>query len=220
MHSRIATIDDLEFEILELSEAQGDENLPCMPNQRSALHDDGGLTAGAVKSCCVLKTHWGTIQNWLTSRSAAAQPIGYFVLGTCCRLRTLPAQRRGNHLASVLAALRSLGYAVEWRTVRMSSRQHQTFFVAYHQSTRLHNRLSGRSLVSPRGLLVSDGVIPKAIPVRAVHCDMIESFTLGHGFADADYEYAPGARGASRFANAGYSWGHVWTAEVRGDEAQ
>ncbi|MCB0790939.1 MAG: DNA (cytosine-5-)-methyltransferase [Flavobacteriales bacterium] len=80
---------------------------------------------------------WWQIHRIL--RDAGTRP-GYLLLENVDRLLGSPATQRGRDLAVMLASLRDLGYAVEWRVINaadygMPQRRRRVFIMGYHRST-------------------------------------------------------------------------------------
>ncbi|SFU26319.1 DNA-methyltransferase (dcm) [Paraburkholderia aspalathi] len=109
-----------------------------------------------------------SITKLLEQRSADGEPVPYLVLENVDRLLSSPASSRGRDFAVVLAALSSLGYAVEWRVVNAADfgfpqRRRRVFIVAYHATTTLHGRIKAAAN-RQHGEWHSEGVLNAALP--------------------------------------------------------
>ncbi len=90
---------------------------------------------------------WWSIAKLLRQRVDDGAPIKYLVLENVDRILSSPASCRGRDFAVILATLRSLGYAAEWRVINAADYGHpqkrrRTFIVGYHESTNIYQGLN------------------------------------------------------------------------------
>ncbi len=86
---------------------------------------------------------WWSIHRILSEKK---NPPKYLFLENVDRLLKSPSNQRGRDFAIMLKSLDELGYAVEWRIINaadygMPQRRRRIFFLGYHKSTPIYNRL-------------------------------------------------------------------------------
>lgn len=167
-----------------------------------------------------------SITKLLEQRAADSEPVPYLILENVDRLLSSPAPSRGRDFAVVLAALRSLGYAVEWRVVNAADygfpqRRRRVFIVAYHETTALYGR-SKAAARRQRGEWHSEGVLNAALP--GLLTNELDAYAPGLAVQSDPFSeqlrYRPLSNGRTRFASAGFMCeGEVWTCKVRAEDA-
>lgn len=95
----------------------------------------------------------------------------YLFLENVDRLLKSPAKQRGRDFAVMLQSLNELGYAVEWRVINaaeygMPQRRRRIFFIGYHKSTEIYNRLEKSNKID---WLTEEGTIANAFPVVKIN---------------------------------------------------
>jgi DNA (cytosine-5)-methyltransferase 1 len=166
-----------------------------------------------------------SITKLLEQRAADGEPVPYLILENVDRLLSSPASSRGKDFAVVLAALSSLGYAVEWRVVNAADfgfpqRRRRVFIVAYHETTALYGRMKAAAR-RHSGEWHSEGVFNAALPGQLT--DELDGYapalTVQSDPFSEQLGYRPLSNGKSRFANAGFMCeGEVWTCKVRAQD--
>lgn len=164
---------------------------------------------------------WWSIAELLLRRIADHAPVKYLILENVDRLLSSPATARGHDFFIILATLRELGYAVEWRVVNAADygfpqRRRRVFIVAYHESTSLYDGMSSAMDTSPDHW-VSSGVLPRALPAVPRHPEQAgqRRFTVMENPFEAQWTYEPPSGRKSPFANAGFAiGGQVYTTQV------
>lgn len=95
----------------------------------------------------------------------------YLLLENVDRLLQSPSHQRGRDFAIMLASLNNLGYAVEWRVINaaeygMPQRRKRIFFLAYHKSTSLYQRIKTTEV--KEDWLDTDGIFAQTFPIQAL----------------------------------------------------
>ncbi|MFC6306391.1 DNA cytosine methyltransferase [Paraburkholderia dipogonis] len=90
---------------------------------------------------------WWSIAKLLRQRIDDGEPVKYLILENVDRILSSPASCRGRDFAVILATLRSLGYAAEWRVINAADyghaqRRRRAFIVCYHENTGIYENLS------------------------------------------------------------------------------
>lgn len=107
---------------------------------------------------------------WEIYRIVEAKKPKYLFLENVDRLLKSPSKQRGRDFAIMLASLSDLGYAVEWRVINaadygMPQRRRRVFILAYHNSTKAFEQISGTKNLPDWTL--KNGSFAKAFPVYA-----------------------------------------------------
>ncbi|MBP0902608.1 DNA cytosine methyltransferase [Mariniflexile gromovii] len=107
---------------------------------------------------------WWSIHKILENKKIKPK---YLFLENVDRLLKSPAKQRGRDFAVMLQSLNDLGYAVEWRVINaaeygMPQRRRRIFFIGYHKSTEVYNRLQKCNKIN---WLTKEGTIANAFPV-------------------------------------------------------
>lgn len=165
---------------------------------------------------------WWSIAKLLKQRLEDGAPIKYIVLENVDRILSSPASCRGRDFAVILATLRSLGYAAEWRVINAADyghpqRRRRIFIVGYHERTDTYKQLHA-SLRMTGTPWLSNSVLTSAFPCDAVNpLDAIEpALRLRADPFDEQLSYRPLSNGKTRFENCGLMFaGHVHTCRVR-----
>ncbi|WP_341318698.1 DNA (cytosine-5-)-methyltransferase [Paraburkholderia sp. IMGN_8] len=168
-----------------------------------------------------------SITKLLEQRFADGEPVPYLILENVDRLLSSPASSRGRDFAVVLAALGSLGYAVEWRVVNAAEygfpqRRRRVFIVAYHVTTALYGRTKAAA-TRQRGEWHSEGVLNAALPsVLSGELDgYAPALTVQSDPFGEQLGYRPLSNGKTRFANSGFMCdGQVWTCAARAQDIE
>lgn len=131
---------------------------PCQDySVATTLHNSKGL----IGKKGVL---WWSIHRILSEKENKPK---YLFLENVDRLLKSPSNQRGRDYAVMLKSLEQLGYAVEWRVINaadygMPQRRRRIFFLAYHESTPLYQRIQ---IEAGSNWLLHEGVLAKAFPV-------------------------------------------------------
>ncbi|TXC80594.1 DNA (cytosine-5-)-methyltransferase [Paraburkholderia azotifigens] len=165
---------------------------------------------------------WWSIAKLLKQRLDDGEPIKYVVLENVDRILSSPASCRGRDFAVILATLRSLGYAAEWRVINAADyghpqRRRRVFIVGYHESTGAYKHLHAILRMTDAPWL-SNSVLTSAFPCDAINpLDAIEpALSLRADPFDEQLSYRPLSNGKTRFENCGLMFaGHVHTCRVR-----
>jgi DNA (cytosine-5)-methyltransferase 1 len=150
---------------------------------------------------------------WEIERILRAQRPRHVFLENVDRLLKSPASQRGRDFAVMLACLAELGYLVEWRVVNAADygfpqRRRRVFIVG--ERLDLRTEPSG----DPVGLIASDGVLARALPVDA-GIDPLRGadFALDGDLVELSDQFGGGR--VSPFHDAGVMVeGKVWTRDV------
>lgn len=132
------------------------------------------------------------------------------------RLLNSPAKQRGRDFAIILSSLYGLGYAVEWRVVNaaeygMPQRRRRTYIVAYRNTTRLFDDISGQE--DKFSWLTDSGIMAKAFPCEPKD-GKTASFIVGEDIADVSENFNKGKK-ESPFKNSGLMCeGRVFTLDT------
>lgn len=131
---------------------------PCQDySVATTLHNSKGL----IGKKGVL---WWSIHRILSEKKNKPK---YLFLENVDRLLKSPSHQRGRDYAVMLKSLEQLGYAVEWRVINaadygMPQRRRRIFFLAYHESTPLYQRIQEEGYSD---WLLHEGTVAKAFPV-------------------------------------------------------
>lgn len=95
----------------------------------------------------------------------------YLLLENVDRLLKSPSNQRGRDFAVMLQSLNELGYAVEWRVINaaeygMPQRRRRVFFVGYHKSTEIHQKIKNSQ---KSDWLIQSGSFANGFPVVKPH---------------------------------------------------
>lgn len=163
---------------------------------------------------------WWSIHRLLEARIDAGSPVKYVMLENVDRLLSTPTNCRGRDFAVILAALQSLGYAVEWRVVNAADYGHaqkrrRVFIMAYHQSTALYAKLAAKVQQDASDWMLSCGVLASALPAQLKDGSDVRSFAVQADVYAAQETYTP-VKGRSQFAAGGVCLaGQVWTGDMQ-----
>ena len=139
----------------------------------------------------------------------------FILLENVDRLLKSPATQRGRDFAIMLRSLSLLGYRAEWRVVNAAhygfpQRRRRVFIVG---------QLTRERLDDPRGYLLNDGILARALPVEMLDIarsgrSSMEDFSLDKGLDEISETFGVGHK-RSMFCNAGVMDGtDVHTADV------
>jgi DNA (cytosine-5)-methyltransferase 1 len=169
---------------------------------------------------------WWSIAKLLKQRLDDGKPVKYLILENVDRILASPASCRGRDFAVILATLRSLGYAAEWRVINAADygypqKRRRTFIVGYHESTDIYKRMS--RAVSHVGTTDwhTASILSSAFPCDIANpLDAIEpALSLRADPFDEQLSYRPLSNGKSRFENCGLMLaGDVRTCKARSAE--
>ena len=135
----------------------------------------------------------------------------YLFLENVDRLLKSPASQRGRDFAVMLQSLHDLGYAVEWRVINaaeygMPQRRRRVFFLGYHKSTEIYNKLSKSN---KKNWINKEGVFAHAFPIHP--CDEIKNFKISGDLVKITKTFN-NKGGLSPFKNAGlFIKGKIYT---------
>lgn len=157
---------------------------------------------------------WWSIHRILSEKQHRPR---YLFLENVDRLLKSPSDQRGRDYAVMLKSLEQLGYAVEWRVINaadygMPQRRRRIFFLAYHESTPLYQRLE-KEVASD--WLLHTGTHAKAFPVSQT--DSFHEFRIEGDLVKVTNEFNT-AKKLSPFLNTGLMMkGKVTTANTTPD---
>jgi len=138
----------------------------------------------------------------------------YLFLENVDRLLKSPASQRGRDFAVMLKSLNDLGYAIEWRVVNageygMPQRRRRTFFIGYHKSTDVYERLSKSKKLD---WLLEKGTIANAFPIEKVN--KLEEFKIKGDLVEITNEFNKNGK-LSPFQNTGLLFnGKIYTTKT------
>ena len=150
---------------------------------------------------------------WQIMRLIKSQRPKMVFLENVDRLLKSPASQRGRDFAIMLASLSDAGYFVEWRVVNAAEygfpqRRKRVFIVAKN------NKFFTPPLEDDLSFLTKDGVMARALPVRDILTDNVQSVTLVGGLDELTQTFGVGDK-SSKFLTAGYMVGRsVTTSKV------
>ncbi|HVL80080.1 MAG TPA: DNA (cytosine-5-)-methyltransferase [Actinomycetota bacterium] len=150
---------------------------------------------------------------WEIHRFLALKRPRIVLLENVDRLLKSPASQRGRDFAVMLACLSDLGYVVEWRVVNAAEygfpqRRRRVFVCA-----RLASSVAG----SGDRLILSDGVLARAFPVRPEEWVGGPALSIDGDVYELSETFGRGLR-HTPFRSAGAVWDRkVWTMDVRPD---
>ncbi len=143
----------------------------------------------------------------------------YLFLENVDRLLKSPAKQRGRDFAIMLQSLNQLGYAVEWRVINaadygMPQRRRRVFFLAYHQSTALWQRMHQTDKL---GWMQKDGIIAEAFPVKEKAFGDFSEFSIEGNLVEITNNFNKHGN-KSPFENTGVSIdGKIYTSQTESD---
>lgn len=113
---------------------------------------------------------WWNIEKILREKQESKAPVKYLMLENVDRLLKSPVIQRGRDFAVMLKSLQDLGYAVEWRVINaadygMPQRRRRIFFLGYHRSSPIYQRLE-KSHEQIEDWLLNKSLITKAFPIQ------------------------------------------------------
>ena len=162
---------------------------------------------------------WWSIAKLLYLRNEDNSPVKYLILENVDRLIVSPASCRGRDFAAILATLRALGYAAEWRVVNAADyghaqRRKRIFIIGYHESTALYRRLEAATKASPGDSPLALTLLATAFPwILRNPLDAAEpALCVRPDPLDEQLSYKPLSNGKPRFGNCGLMLnGQVYT---------
>jgi DNA (cytosine-5)-methyltransferase 1 len=151
---------------------------------------------------------------WEIYKILEGKEPNYFFLENVDRLLKSPATQRGRDFAIMLASLKRLKYAVEWRIINaadygMPQRRRRVFLLGYHQESKLYEHIIGDKLE----WALSSGVLAQSMPVNSDQKKLLP-FNLSSDMALISEEFNAGGK-YSPFKNTGLMInGEVWTVDT------
>ncbi|MGX1928019.1 DNA (cytosine-5-)-methyltransferase [Flagellimonas sp. 2504JD4-2] len=144
---------------------------------------------------------WWSIHRILSEKENKPK---YLFFENVDRLLKSPSAQRGRDFAVMLKSLNDLGYVVEWRVINaaeygMPQRRRRVFFLGYHKSTPLYEKLS---TTSPSNWILTEGTFASSFPVQKQTA--ISSFSLEKDLVSLSSSFNL-EQGLSPFLNSGIS---------------
>jgi DNA (cytosine-5)-methyltransferase 1 len=156
---------------------------------------------------------WWYIYNLLVKLAKKRLAPKYLMFENVDRLINSPRQDRGRDFAIILACLRDLGYAVEWRIINaadygMPQRRRRTFILGYRKGTEIYSQMK-----KARERAVTEcGVICSAFSARYSET---KTFVLDKDIRELSNGFSLEHGGKTPFLGAGFMLeGRIWTARV------